>query len=190
MPSCTHPASRIRPRPKPMPIKAFVNDARAKHAFPSDQLPCMLIAAARSASSASPPNPDCRLDQLAQEHRGNPSLILKTNCLKVVDTFRRAPCNWKTRFARPMPMIVNSDMDVRSSCHGFNNQHIGALQCHQQGATKPSAESLATINPEPRHVEHQDCHDFFGDDLLACVFAQSFLIQIKAFSEIHTRVDA
>ena len=39
------------------------------------------------------------------------------------DPSSRALCNWKTRFARSMPMMVTPDMDVLSFCDGFNTQH-------------------------------------------------------------------
>ncbi len=39
-------------------------------------------------------------------------------------------------------MMVTSDMDVLSFCDGFNNHHIGTLQCRQEGASTPSTEPL------------------------------------------------
>jgi hypothetical protein len=46
-------------------------------------------------------NPDCRLDQPAQENGASPSLNSKNQCLKVVDTFRaELPC------AETVPMLL------------------------------------------------------------------------------------
>ena len=52
----------------------------------------------------------------------------------------------KTRFARSIPMMVTSDMDVLSFCDGFNNHHIGTSQCRQEGASTPSTEPYWLLN--------------------------------------------
>ena len=43
-------------------------------------------------------------------------------------------------------MMVTSDMDVLSSCDGFNNHHIGTLRCRQEGASTPSTKPVPTIS--------------------------------------------
>jgi hypothetical protein len=39
-----------------------------------------------------------------------------------------------------LPIMAISDMDVLSFGDGFNNLHIGALRCRQEGASTPSSE--------------------------------------------------
>lgn len=62
------------------------------------------------------------------------------------DPSARAPCNWKTHFARSMPMMVTSDRDVLSVCDGFNTHHIGILRCRQEGASTPSRKPVGRKN--------------------------------------------
>ena len=85
------PSSR-RHRPdgaRPDPLRAGQRNPRRPPNRPRRGVPS-LTGALRPPAPQTAPNPDCRLDQPAQENRASPSLNSKTYCLKVVDTFRPA----------------------------------------------------------------------------------------------------
>ena len=67
-------------------------------------------------------------------------------------------------------MMVTSDMDVLSSCDGFNNHHIGTLRCRQEGASTPSTEPVLCLTATAKPEVVRDIRDHFqtrlGVDLM------------------------